>query len=203
MDLIMGLVEFLRTSVVGTPVELPSDRYLHCVRARDAIEANNLALAKKEWEAFGAVSSRADEDYTRKISGLAIAQWDAAEKSKQSMDPRITQLDRDYLEEQLKEIQHKQAVGMATALDFQKAKAKRDIAAAQARGDNLEAARLKLELATMELDVLQKMADVGRATAEEVRTAKYQRDHAEIDYKTEQEKRASLRGKMDPMLGRD
>lgn len=98
---------------------------------------------------------------------------------------KASQLKLEYLENELKIVERKREVGVATPLDYERAKAARDIAAAQLKGDNLEAARVKLALAEIELKTVINMQSVGRATSDEVLRARLERDLAAAQLETE------------------
>jgi hypothetical protein len=124
-------------------------------------------------------------------TGVARIARKPFDPSTEATDPDSMRIKLDYLEKQLVETQRKQEVGMATSLDVERAKAARDILAAQIKGDSLESAQVKLRLAQKELDVVTSRFDVGTVPSSEVRDAKLARDLAEVALKKEQEKKAA------------
>jgi serine/threonine protein kinase len=92
---------------------------------------------------------------------------------------------------ELKNAEMKFAIGTITEYDLQKIRLARDLAAAEVKGDVVEAARLKLAAADLVLDVAGKKLAVGKATQQEYDQAKLARDLERERYKLVQQNSAA------------
>jgi outer membrane protein TolC len=87
----------------------------------------------------------------------------------------------------VKDAERKFAVRVITEYDLQKVKFARDLAAAEASGNPVEAARITLAVAELDLNVVGNQVAVGKATSLEYEQAKLTRDIAKIRYKLVQD----------------
>ncbi|HEX4644285.1 MAG TPA: hypothetical protein VH598_01625, partial [Verrucomicrobiae bacterium] len=89
----------------------------------------------------------------------------------------------EFAEQEFKRVEQRRNVGLVSTEEYLNAKAARDIAAAEMKGDAKEVARVKLELAEAELEVIEKRRDVGAASESEYEQAKLARDLAALELK--------------------
>ena len=99
----------------------------------------------------------------------------------------IARLKLEIAERELNEVAKKQQVGVATTLEFEKAKMARDIAAAEIKGDAVEVARLKLQITEVDFRDIQKRVEVGMAAQLDCDKAKLARDVAAAEYSRQQQ----------------
>ncbi|MHB8520611.1 MAG: protein kinase domain-containing protein [Limisphaerales bacterium] len=88
-----------------------------------------------------------------------------------------------FAEQEIKEVEKRREVGMATSSDYEKAKGTRDIASAELLGDATEVARIRLRLAELELKEVENTHRVGVATPLDYEKAKCSRDIAAAEMK--------------------
>jgi hypothetical protein len=100
---------------------------------------------------------------------------------------QIAALKLQYAEEELKEAEGKQRVGLVTPSEYEKLKLARDIAAEEAKGNGVEAARLMLESAELDLRVVQAQRNAGQASKSEYNRLKLARDIAAAEYAEKQQ----------------
>ena len=133
---------------------------------------------------------------SRAERGIAVQQETAAQlaaaAANTARDNEVERLKLDFAERQLKEAGQRRDNGVISEGEYQKAKADRDIAAAELKGDYVEIARVKLEFAEMELKAAKQRRDVGTASAAEYEQAKLTRDVAVVHLRQAQQ--ASVSG---------
>ncbi|MCL2647096.1 MAG: hypothetical protein FWD61_08835, partial [Phycisphaerales bacterium] len=91
---------------------------------------------------------------------------------------RAARLKEQAAAEALDEAEAKWKAGRITPMEYEWAKAARDIVVAERRGDSAEVALIKWQLAEKKLKYTREMVDVGKASSEELRKAKLARDLA-------------------------
>lgn len=99
--------------------------------------------------------------------GRLIEQKSEAEEN---ANQEFVRLKLQQAEQELETTKKKVEVGPAPSVDYEKAKIARDIAAAEVKGDNVEAAQLKLAIAELDLYVASKKLSAGKATTREAKS---------------------------------
>jgi serine/threonine protein kinase len=110
------------------------------------------------------------------MSGAKVPAPGIAEPTKQPDE--AAQIKLKFAEQQVKEAEAKQAIGMISPLELQQAIAARDVMLAEIKGDSIEVARIKLRIAEMELNVATKKRANGVADSDEYAKAQLTRDLA-------------------------
>ena len=118
----------------------------------------------------------------RSVTSKTPNEEPTSEKEQQAKQD-IARLKLQHAEQEVKAAEKKTAVGLMSKHEIQKLKFSRDIAAAELKGDRVEAARLKLAMTESDLEWVGKRIAIGMATPQEYNQAKLARDVAEVEFK--------------------
>jgi len=118
--------------------------------------------------------------YQWRFNGTNIA---GAAHSSSTLSNEALRLKLEYAEQELKRAEQRRNAGLVSTEEYPNAKAARDIAAAEMKGDAAGVARVKLELAETKLKLVEKQREVGAASQSEYDQAKLARDLAALELK--------------------